>query len=210
MKKEITKLISIGSNCIATDIINSIGIRVPSPIDNFNGVNIWKSHFLFSHRLFHILFKEQYKIRKSTNTEQEKYFYCNKVYRFNEGIEIVHNDFNDIKFTKALKKRMKSFHIYYLKSYFNKSLWYVYSLNYEDTLLSYVHLTKIKKSLPRCCRERLICIGIRAKNKLFEKFFNYYIEFDSEDKYIWHDKEQAEKIFTKTLENKYGITIKKN
>ena len=48
---------------------------------------------------------------------------------------------------------------------------------------------------------------MRGKNPLFEKFFNYYIEFENEDNFKWHDKEQAKQIFADELKRKYDLEI---
>ena len=54
--KKIKKLISIGSNCISANIIKSVGMREPGPVDNLNGVNVWKSQYLFSSEIKIIFF----------------------------------------------------------------------------------------------------------------------------------------------------------
>lgn len=205
--KKITKLLCIGSNCIAADITTSLGVREPGPVDNFSCVNIWKSHLLFNNGIYKILFKDGYKERESTDFEKFKYHYIDKVFSFNQGIYIVHNNFEDEQFKNSLKRRIRAFHRYYFKSKFNKHLWYVYTLNPEDKNLAYIHFVKIKKSLPKCCSSRLICIGMRGKNPLFEKFFNYYIEFDNEENFKWHNKEQAKQIFADELKRKYNLEI---
>jgi|WetSurMetagenome_2_1015567.scaffolds.fasta_scaffold08501_3 hypothetical protein len=74
--KKITKLLCIGSNCIA--------------VDNFSHVNIWNSQRLFNNRLYKILFKEKYESRVSTDFEKEKCYYTDKLFRFNQGIYIIH------------------------------------------------------------------------------------------------------------------------
>jgi len=74
--KKITKLLCIGSNCIA--------------VDNFSHVNIWNSQRLFNNRLYKILFKEKYESRVSTDFEKAKCYYTDKLFRFNQGIYIIH------------------------------------------------------------------------------------------------------------------------
>ena len=46
--RQIKKIISIGSNCIATDWAHFLGIREKSPVDNFAEFQIWKSSSLFT------------------------------------------------------------------------------------------------------------------------------------------------------------------
>lgn len=189
----INKLISIGSNCIGTDIIHFAGLRVPSPVDNFSGFNIWKSHLLFNNELKHSLFNEGYESRPSTITEKEKYFYFSRVFTFNHNFMIVHNNFTDSKFQKALKKRIKLFSSYYKLSLKEPTLWYVYSLEDNDKYIDEEYMKEIVSKIPDCCRNRLICIGMRGKNSLFSKYFKYYLEFD-ETNYNWHNINQAKNI----------------
>lgn len=54
-------------------------------------------------------------------------------------------------------------------------------------------MQEIIKKLPECCINRLLCIGMRGKNTLFEKYFKYYLEFD-ETQYKWHNRNQAYEI----------------
>ena len=191
--KAINKLISIGSNCIGTDIIHFAGLRVPSPVDNFSGFNIWKSHLLFNKKIKKALFKEDYEIRPATKMEKEKYAYFPKVFTFNHNFAIVHNDFHNVKFQKALKNRIQLFYDYYQLSLNENSLWYIYSLEENDKYIDDNFMYEIMRSLPDCCKNRLICIGMRGKNSLFEKYFKYYLEFD-EAKYTWHNIIQSQNI----------------
>ncbi|MCF0125879.1 MAG: hypothetical protein HUK25_04170 [Treponema sp.] len=190
---EIKKLISIGANCIGTDIIHFSGLRVPSPVDNFSGFNIWKSHLLFNNELKHSLFREDYESRPSTTVEQKKYWYYSRVFTFNHNYMIVHNDFEDLKFKKSVKKRLNLFKGYYQLSKKESSLWYVYSLDESDKDIDENFMKEIILNLPDCCKNRLICIGMRGKNFLFEKYFRYYLEFD-ESTYYWNSEIQAKKI----------------
>ncbi len=128
-QKLIKKVICIGSNCIAADITNSLGIRVPSPVDNISGFNIWKSHFLFDKGIKSLFFKYPYEVRNSTEYEKEKWHYSEKVFKFKRGFYIVHNNFENFTFKRSLKKRIRDFYKYYLKSRKNKSLWYIYRMN---------------------------------------------------------------------------------
>lgn len=202
--KKIKKLISIGSNCISANIIKSVGMREPGPVDNLNGVNVWKSQYLFSSEIKIIFFNLPYKFRKSSDFEKEKYHFLDKIYLFQHGIEIVHNNFESKKFQKSLKKRISRFHNYYRKSKKDDSLWYIYSLNPEDENLTDGEFQKIVSLLPDCCKSRLICIGIRAKNPLFEKYFKYYIEYGNEKDFKWDNRNYSEKIM-KELSKKYEL-----
>ncbi len=203
---EINKLISIGSNCIGTDIIHFAGLRVPSPVDNFSGFSIKNSDLLFSGKLKNVLFKEKYKIRWSTEFEKEKYNYFDKVFSFREDFHIVHNDFESKNFQKSIKIRIRNFKKYYNLSRENKNLWYIYSLDSCDATLDEDFLKTIKNKLPECCRTKLICLGIREKNKLFKDFFPY-LEFN-ESEYIWHDVRIAKYIlneYERSFEIKFNF-----
>lgn len=201
--KEINKLISIGSNCIGTDIIHFAKLRVPSPVDNFSGFNIWKSHLLFNKRINRSLFREDYESRPSTKTEREKYFYFSKVFIFNHNFMIVHNDFENSRFQKALKKRIQLFYRYYRLSLNEPSLWYVYSLEENDKYIDEDFMKEIINTLPEPCRNRLICIGMRGKNQIFKKYFKYYLEFD-ESNYKWHNTSESQNIM-KQYELAFGL-----
>lgn len=203
-QKVIKKVICIGGNCIAADIMHTLGVRVPGPVDNISGFNIWKSHFLFDKGIKKLLFFYPHKVRESTESEKEKYHYWDKIFMFKRGFYIVHNNFDDRHFKKSINRRINGFYKYYKKSRKNESLWYIYSLEQDDKNLTREHLQEIKSSLPECCTSRLICIGMRGKNPLFQEFFNYYIEFESEDDYKWHDKAQALAI-KKFLEKTYDL-----
>lgn len=200
---EVKRLICIGSNCIAADVTHFADIRIPSPVDNISGFNIWKSHLLFDKTLSKSLFHEEYEVRPSTAFEREKYFYSNKVYTFNPNFSIVHNDFENKHFQNALKKRIKLFEMYYKLSQKEKTLWYVYCLNFDDDTIDDSFMQEIIKKLPECCINRLLCIGMRGKNTLFEKYFKYYLEFD-ETQYKWHNRNQAYEIL-RQFENKYDL-----
>lgn len=201
--QKIKKLICIGSNCIAADIMASLKIRFPSPVDNISAFNIWKSHLLFSGRIKKALFHEDYEVRPSTQFEKETYFYWDKIFTFNHNFLIVHNNFETKKFKKAILKRIKLFKIYYNYSKKDNTLWYVYCLNWDDEYIDETFMKEIVNSLPACCRERLICIAMRGKNVLFEKYFKYYIEFD-EKAYCWHSRKQALEIIME-YEKKYNL-----
>ena len=200
----IKKVICIGSNCIAADIMHSVGIREPGPVDNISCFNIWKSHALFDGEFKKLLFKYPYEVRYSTRQEKDEYSYENKVFRFRRGFYIVHNDFESKKFQKSIKKRIKDFKKYYKKSIKNENLWFVYSLNLDDGNLTDEYFQQLLPSLPKECKERLICLGMRGHNNLFEKYFSYYLDCGSEKDYKWHDKENA-LFFIKKLEQKYNL-----
>ncbi len=200
---EINKLISIGSNCIGTDIIHFAGLRVPSPVDNFSGFNIWKAYLLFNKSIKQSLFKEEHETRPSTIMEKEKYFYFSHVFTFNHNYMIVHNDFTDLKFQRNLKKRIQLFYNYYKLSLKEPSLWYAYSLDLNDQCIDENFMKEIIISLPECCKNRLICIGMRGKNPLFAKYFKYYLEFD-ETNYTWHNVKKSQSI-VKEYEIAFGL-----
>lgn len=200
---EIRKVISIGSNCIVADVAHFAGIRIPGPVDNFSSFNIWKAHLLFERKLSKSLFHEDYDVRPSTVYEKETYFYAENVYVFNHNYYIVHNDFKNNNFQKALKKRLKLFNDYYQLSQREPSLWYMYSLEFDDDKIDEEFMNIIINSLPECCVNRLLCIAMRGKNKLFEKYFKYYVEFEEKD-YEWHSKKQSLKIL-QLFEKKYGL-----
>ncbi len=203
-QKQIRKIICIGSNCIAADMTAALGIRVPSPVDNISGFNIWKAHFLFDGGIKKLLFKYPYEVRDSTDDEKGKWHYWDKVFKFKRGFYIVHNDFEDKVFQKSIKKRIKEFRKYYRKSLKDDSLWYIYSLSLDDENLTPEFMEQLIPSLPECCQKRLICIGMRGKNPLFRDYFNYYVEFENEDDYHWRDKNQAWKILS-VLEKSCGV-----
>lgn len=202
--KIIKKVICIGSNCIAADIMHSVGLREPSPVDNISCFNIWKSHSLFDGEFKKLLFRFPYEERKSTEQEKKQFFYGNKVFKFCRGFYIVHNDFESKKFKKSIKKRIKNFIKYYKKSLKDESLWYVYSLNIDDENLTEVFFEQLLPSLPKICRDRLICIGMRGHNSLFEKYFTYYLDCGREEDYKWHDKSES-LYFIRQLEKKYNL-----
>lgn len=202
--KKIKKIMSIGANCIAADITKALGLREPGPVDNLNGFNIWKSHFLFDKGIYKIFFKIPYEKRGATEVEKKNYFYAQNVYRFYRGISIVHNDFESKKFQKSLKQRIKNFYKYYKRSQTDESLWYIYSLNLDDENLTDEYMLQLLPSIPECCKSRLICIGMRGKNDIFEKYFKYYIECGNEEDFEWGNKAQA-LLFINRLEEKYGL-----
>jgi len=201
---KIKQIMSIGANCIAADIIKTLNLRKQGPVDNMNGVNICNSHMLFENKISDVFFKFPYKKRVSTSFERANYHFEDVIYNFEYGIEIVHNNFESKKFKKSLKKRIFSFNRYYKKSRRHESLWYMYSLNFNDEQLTEKDLQKIAKRLPDCCKNRLICIGMRVKNPLFEKYFKYYLECGEESEYKWNNRDCSERIFRK-LEEKYGL-----
>lgn len=201
--REIKKVICIGANCIAADITHFAGLRIPGPVDNFSSFNIWKSYLLFSGKIKKSLFYEDYEVRPSTEQEIIKHYYWDKVFSFNHGFYIVHNNFENPEYQKALKNRIKFFKYYSDLAKKDDSLWFIYSLDKEDEKIDEKFMNQIIKSLPDYCQKRLLCIGMRAKNLLFKKYFKYYCEFN-EDDYKWHDKEQAEKILNK-YEKEFAI-----
>lgn len=201
---EIKKIICIGSNCIVADIMNSVGIREPSPVDNISNFNIWKSHTLFDDEFEKLLFCFPYEVRDSTERERELFFYGKKVYKFKRGFYIVHNDFESKIFQQSLKKRISNFKSYYKRSLKDDSLWYVYSLNGDDVNLTDEYMQQLLPSIPDCCKSRLICLGMRGKNDLFKKYFKYYIDCGSEENFKWHDKIQA-LSFIEELEEKFDL-----
>ncbi|MCR4735991.1 MAG: hypothetical protein K5829_13405 [Treponema sp.] len=79
-------------------------------------------------------------------------------------------------------------------------------MNLDDENLTREYMEQIFPSLPKCCRNRLICIGIRGKNPLFKEYFKYYIEFESEDNYKWHDKLNSYAI-AERLRTEFGLEI---
>lgn len=204
--KEINKIICIGANCISLDFSKTLGIREKGPVDNFAGFNIWNSPLLFNNEFKKIMFKDNYTVRQATPFELQKYFFNERIFVFEKGFSIVHNNFESLRFRYGLKKRIWNFHKYYKASQIDESLWYVYSLDYLDINLTENNLYKIKSSLPKNVVSHLICLGIRARNPLFKKYFNYYIEFENEQAYLWGDKMQAIKI-ANLLEKKYQIKI---
>ena len=187
----------------------ALGIRVPGPVDNISGFNIWKSHFLFDGGIKKLLFNYPYEKRDSTDSEKNKWHYWDKVFKFRRGFYIVHNDFEDKQFRKSIKKRIKNFKKYYKQSLKDESMWYIYSLSLDDENLTSEYFEELLPSLPECCRNRLICIGMRGKNPLFKEYFKYYVEFDNEDNYHWGDKDQIKEIFSE-LEKSCGIIFEKN
>lgn len=200
----IRKIICIGANCIAADITTTICIREKSPMDNVANFSISKSYTLFNKEIMKFFFKYKYSKRKSTDLEKKDFHFDDNVYTFRNGCSIVHNDFENKKYRHSLKKRLLLFKKYYKKSQKDDSLWYIYSLDYDDEFLTDIDLIKIYKTLPECCRRRLICIGIRGRNPLFEKYFNYYLDCGKEEDYKWHDKIQALSIIEQ-LELKYNL-----
>lgn len=203
---EIEKVICIGANCIAADIMHSIKLRIVSPVDNLSSFNIWKSHLLFSGRLKKTLFSEDYDVRPSTLFEKETYYYFDKVFSFNHGFYIVHNDFENKVFRNSLKKRIKMFRKYYKISLKNDSCWYIYSLEKEDSEIDESFMQQIFETIPKVCRERLLCLGIRGKNPLFEKYFKYYVEINEKD-HIWGNYKNALSIIH-LFEKKYDMQFK--
>ena len=204
--KEIKKIICIGANCIAADITKSLGIREKGPMDNIANFSISKAYLLFNKEITKYFFKYKYLKRDASKIEKEKWHFEEKVFEFRSGFSIVHNNFENKKFRFSLRKRLRNFSKFYNKSKKDNSLWYIYSLNFEDKYLNEIELTKIYKTLPECCSERLICIGIRERTSLFEKYFNYYIELASEENFNWGDSAQAEYIASE-LFKKYQIKI---
>lgn len=204
--KEINKIICIGANCIAANFTKSLGIRKKGPMDNIANFPISKAYLLFNNEIKKAFFKYKYEKRKSTEKEKNIFHYEDSVFSFKHGFSVVHNDFSKLSFRISLRKRILAFQRYYKKSIKDTSLWYVYSLNSEDEYLTDIDLIKIYKTLPKCCTSRLICLGIRAHNSLFEKYFNFYIELDNEKEFKWHDETQA-RILANELQEKYGIKI---
>lgn len=203
---EINKLISIGANCLALDFTKYLGVRERGPVDNFAGFHIWNSPLLFNNEFKKAVFRGNYATKQATDLELKQYHFGNTIFVFEKGFSIVHNNFKSLKFRHELKKRIRNFHKYFKTSKKNSSLWYVYSLDYLDSELSENNLYRIKNTLPKNVTSHLICLGIRAKNPLFENYFNYYIELDSEEKYRWGDKSQGIEI-ANLLEQKYKIKI---
>jgi len=206
--KDIKKVICIGANCIAADITKSLGIREKGPMDNIANFPISKAYLLFNKEIKKEFFKYRYKKRDAVKVEKEKWHFEEKIFEFRSGFSIVHNNFESKKFRFSLRKRIKNFSRFYKKSKKDNSLWYIYSLNFEDKYLNDIELTKIYKTLPKCCTERLICIGIRERNPLFEKYFKYYLELPTENDFKWGDTIQAE-YFASELLKKYQIKISK-
>lgn len=207
--KRIKKVMCIGANCIAADIMASLNLREPGPVDNISCFNIWKSHCLFDGELKKLLFKFPYEVRASTEQEKEQFFYEEKVFRFRRGFYIVHNDFESKKFRKSIRLRIKKFNEFYKKSLKDESLWYVYCLNLDDENLTDEYFQQLLPSLPEVCRSRLICLGMRGHNDLFNKYFHYYLDCGYEQNFKWHDKEQA-LYFIRLLEQKYEIQFEIN
>lgn len=197
--KTIKKVICIGSNCYAADITNSLNLRVSSPIDNISEFNIWKSYLLFTGKIYKVLFHEDYEIRPSSDHEKNYYRFWDTVFTFNHNFKIVHSNFLDKKYQKAIKRRIKLFKKFYKVSIYDESLWYIYSLESNDSFIDEKFMNQIYESLPEVCRSRLICLGIRGKNPLFKKFFKYYLEFE-ENTFKWNDRKQAQLIFDKFTE----------
>ena len=203
MVQIIKKVICIGSNCIGADLMHSVGLRIVSPVDNISKFNIWKSPLLFSGRIKRALFSEDYDVRPSTQFEKDEYLYFDKVFTFNHNFSIVHNNFENCTFRKSLKERIKVFQSYYKISLKDSSCWYIYSLDYEDSMIDEILMQQIVLTIPKICQERLLCLGIRGKNMLFEKYFKYYIELNEND-YIWSNYAQAKSII-QLFEDKYNL-----
>jgi|GEM_PF-6051027 len=204
--ESVNKIISIGSNCISLDFPKYLGVRERGPVDNFAGFNIWNSPLLFNNEFKKAVFCDKYKSRPATAFELKKYYFEDKVFVFEKGFSIVHNNFESHRFRHGLKKRIHNFHKYYKASLKDSSLWYLYSLDYSDVNLSENNLYRIKAALPKNVVSHLICLGIRAKNPLFQKYFKYYVEWDNEEIYRWGDKTQGIEI-ANLLEKKYQVRI---
>ena len=204
--ESVNKIISIGSNCISLDFPKYLGVRERGPVDNFAGFNIWNSPLLFNNEFKKAVFCDKYKSRPATAFELKKYYFEEKVFVFEKGFSIVHNNFESHRFRHGLKKRIHNFHKYYKASLKDSSLWYLYSLDYSDVNLSENNLYRIKAALPKNVASHLICLGIRAKNPLFQKYFKYYVEWDNEEIYRWGDKTQGIEI-ANLLEKKYHVRI---
>jgi hypothetical protein len=204
--ESVNKIISIGSNCISLDFPKYLGVRERGPVDNFAGFNIWNSPLLFNNEFKKAVFCDKYKSRPATAFELKKYYFEDKVFVFEKGFSIVHNNFESHRFRHGLKKRIHNFHKYYKASLKDSSLWYLYSLDYSDVNLSENNLYRIKAALPKNVASHLICLGIRAKNPSFQKYFKYYVEWDNEEIYRWGDKTQGIEI-ANLLEKKYHVRI---
>lgn len=204
--ESVNKIISIGSNCISLDFPKYLGVRERGPVDNFAGFNIWNSPLLFNNEFKKAVFCDKYKSRPATAFELKKYYFEEKVFVFEKGFSIVHNNFESHRFRHGLKKRIHNFQKYYKASLKDSSLWYLYSLDYSDVNLSENNLYRIKAALPKNVASHLICLGIRAKNPLFQKYFKYYVEWDNEEIYRWGDKTQGIEI-ANLLEKKYQVRI---
>lgn len=202
--KKIKKVICIGGNCYAANITHHIGVRVPSFCDNVANFNIWKSHLLFENKLKDVLFCTPVIIRKSTESEIKNYRYGEYVYTFSEAFSIVHDNFNSLSYKSSCLQRIELFKNFVNESKNNDSLWYIYSLEYGDEKLTDKELKEIFEKLPIFCRNKLICLGVIHKNKLFKNYFNYYLEIE-EKEYSW-DSEYSF-LIKKRIENELGLTF---
>ncbi len=207
MKKiVIKKVMAIGANCYGADFTKVLGVREKGPVDNIADFNIWKSPTLFNNQFKNDVFKAKYIIKQSSDVQIEKYHFFKNIFSFPNGMNIVHNDFRQLKYRMSLKKRIRKFHRYYKKSLTRNDLWYIYSLDYSDSSLSENRVMQLRNQLPAVCADRLIVLGIRAHNELFKKYFKYYVELDNEEIYRWGDKTQGIEI-ANLLEKKYQVRI---
>lgn len=201
---KIRKIISIGSNCIAADFTKVLGIREKGPVDNIANFYLWNANTLFDGTLSKIVFNSKYLKQESSEEEKKRNNFFNYKYEFTNGMSIVHNDFETFKFKISMLYRLINIKKFYKKSLEYDDYWYIYSLDIYDSYLTENRINEIKNNLPDVCSKRLIVLGIRAHNPLFKKYFNYYVELESE--YKWNDWSQAIEIRDE-LYNHYGLVF---
>ena len=207
-KVVIRKVLSIGANCFGADFTSALGVREKGPVDNIADFNIWNSPTLFSSKFQKDVFLSKYIIKKATDEQIQKYNFFPTIFNFPNGMNIVHNNFKDLKFKFSLLRRIINFKKYYKKSIKRQDYWYVYSLDSLDAELSENRVKQLRYQLPEACRDKLIILAIRAHNDFFKKYFKYYIELDNEKEYRWKNKRQAEEI-AGLLFQKYNLSFQK-
>ena len=129
--KVIKKVMTIGANCYAADFTKVLAVRAKGPVDNIADFNIWKSPSLFNNQFKKDVFNAKYVVKQASDIQIEKYNFFKNIYSFPNGMNIVHNDFCQLKYRVSLKKRIRGFHKYFKKSLAKKDLWYIYSLDYR-------------------------------------------------------------------------------
>lgn len=163
----INKILSIGSCCEGLFMTKKLGLRYPGPVDNLGLKGFKYTYKLFNNEFYKSVILNEYSFWKrdniyynpwEENNHPVTFFGINKNFDNTDNYFMMHNDYRQDKVKKELIKRIKSFYKYIDHARYDKSLFFIYSIIYEDENITDNEIQQTLEILPDYVKNRLIIL----------------------------------------------------
>lgn len=207
----INKFLCIGSACEGLFMTKKLGLRYTGPVDNLGLRGFKYTYKLFNNEFYNQVISNEYTLDSNNVWDSNypvTYFGINKNFKTADTYFMMHNDYRLQKTRNELIKRLKLLNKYIDNAKNDKSLFFIYSIIYEDEYISDKDIIETLNKLPEFVKNRLLVLDSgRFKNKcILENYFPIFKDSirNTDESYL------KVKFNNWWLENKYFYESKNN